>query len=545
VLARAPARLLLLLAGCSPDVPAELGPEAPPERPPPELTEVNLNVLDVEAPFRFHQEFRGLATAALELGLSDLPGVVVVIPGDGAPPSLFGPRPRALRLVDARFSARGTEAALSLELEICVAGEGCDAVSAPASREKPWEAFATLLEGAAGVLGAEVDDTTRARWRQPGSKDPYAELLTGRACATFYGLLPATGTPGDRRSDPVARAVFLDPGQPLAQWIRARWDLLATTDGGKAVDALNRAILDRPGSPLLAADLAATHTWLGRPDLAILAWDELGAAAPDDPRWFEPRTRALLAVGRVEDAQRILDRLPTTFAWDPTWAQVRLRTAEAAGSADLDPLLAHWQEADSRAVEPVRRRIDLRVAQGRYADALTFVAPLRTRAPGPGTEALAAALAVAVGDLEGAAEGAPPEVAARLRARAERSADPGATVVGLRADDPGVLVADGAAALWRSEPEEALRIADRALALAPFHPEARALRARALEAQGRAGATALAWASVWEVDPALDGGPVDGRRVASTFRIVTPPPPETLDPAAIPSGPATPVGPEL
>lgn len=537
--------LAALLAGCGeaeapgPSAPEQAGPT------PPELTQVNLNFLTVTAPFRWDQEFRGLATAAMELGLSDLPGVVVVLPTPGPSPALLGRRLGAPHLVDARFTATPEGELLSLELELCVAGGTCESHTAQAKREQPWDAFGALLEGAAATLGREVDPAVVAEWHTPGSKDPYAELLTGRACATYYRLLPPPEVPGDKRKDPVVRATFVDPAQPIAQWMRARWDLLGSTDGGKSLESLNRAALGRPHATLLTADTAAATTFLGRPDQAVLLWDEIGAAAPTDPRWFEPRVRALLAVDRPADAQHILDALPSSFTWDPTFAQLRVRTAEASGVADLDPLLEHWQTADSRAVEPVRRRIDLRVGAARYADALPLVAALRTRSPGPLADALETALRVAVGDLEGAAAQAPPEVAARLRARAAREKDPGAGVRGLPMDDPGVIEAEAAAALWRNEPGVALRLAGLALDRSPGSPTSLALRARALEALGQSAAASEAWRAVWAVDPARDGGPVQPGRIASTFRVVTPELPEGLDPAALPVAPGPTTGPEL
>lgn len=544
-----PARVAPLLLGLGLGCQGPTGPEpeAAPDAGPvaPELTQVNLNYLTVTHPFRWDQEFRGLATAALELGLSDIPGVVVSLPSPGPPPALLGRRIASARTVDARFTATPAAGDLVLELELCIAGGTCESYVATAPREQPWDAFGTLLEGAATTLGAEIDEATRAEWHAPGSKDPYAELLTGRACATYYGLLPPPEIPGDKRKDPVIRATFLDPAQPIAQWMRGRWELLASTDGGAALEAFNRAALARPHATLLTADLAASYGWIGRPDQAVLLWDEIGVAAPLDPRWFEPRVRALLAVDRPLEAQAILDQLPSTFTWDPTFAQLRVRAAEAAGVADLDPLLAHWQTAESRAVEPVRRRIDLRVGEARYAEALPLVAALRTRAPGPLTDALETALLVAVGNLSDAAAQAPPEVAVRLRARAIREANPGAAVSGLPADDVGVIEAESAAALWRNEPGTALRLADAALERAPVAAEARALRARSLEGLGQSAAASDAWRAAWEADPALEGGPVGPGRIASTFRVVTPEVAPALDPAAVPVAPGLTTGPEL
>ncbi len=237
---------LLLLPACgsgaSPEaeVPADEAPR------PIVLTEVRLTTMSVARPFSHDAELRGLVTAAIELGLSDLPGVVPVVPGDAAALSFLGERPPPHRQVDARLSARGAPEALEFELELCVAGGGCLSTTSTGTAKDPWAAVGDMLDGAASVLDVEVSDEARAAWRKPGSKDNYSELITGRAAAQFYGILPPSLTPGDPRNDPVRKAVFLDPGQPLAQWIRARWEAATTVDGGKAADALGRAQLLRP-----------------------------------------------------------------------------------------------------------------------------------------------------------------------------------------------------------------------------------------------------------------------------------------------------------
>lgn len=512
---------LLLIGGCKGQklTPTE-DPGAAPSLPP-VLTEVRLAPLRVEDPFRWDAEFRGLATMALEMGLSDLPGVVPRLPGDLAAPSTLLHGGVARRQVDARFVARGEAEALELELELCVAGGGCEThVSRGVHRERPWEGLANLLEGAAVTLGVTVEPAVSAAWRTPGSKDTYAELIAGRACATYYGILPPPEVPGDRRADPVVRAVLIDPRQPLAQWTLARWEAASTADGGLAIAALTRAALVRPSSPVLAADLATLYERTDRPDQAVLAWEELAEGHPGDPRYLEPYARALLAVGRARLALETLDRLPAEFAWDPGVAALRVEVVEAVdGTGELDPLLARWQQTDSRAVEPVRRRVDLRVQAGRYAEALDLVGALRTRAPGPETDALEAALLVAVGRAGDAVALAPPEVASRLRARVAREADLG-TIPSLPAEDLEARLARADAALWRNAPAEARAEAEAAIEAAPWRAEGHVLLARALEALGQGDAASDAWRRAWEVDPALEGGPVGAGRIASTFQYV-------------------------
>lgn len=506
------------------------------------LTEVRLPLLTVVAPFRWDDEFRGLATMAVELGLSDIPGTVVRVPGHAAPPSVMLALPVSRRQVDARFIARGTDKALELELELCVAGEGCESTIASGTREAPWEAFGALLDGAASALSAPVPDEVAAAWRAPGSKDPYAELITGRAAATYYGILPPPEDPTDIRKNPVRRAVLIDPKQPIALWTAARWEVGATSDGGKATDILARAALVRPHSRILDADRATVLAATGKADQAVLAWEQLRAGAMDDPRFLEPTARALLAARRPADARAVLDAFPTEFRWEPRVAELRVAVTEAIeGTAGLDPLLAHWQETDLRTVAPVRRRLDLRVQGQRFEEALTLLPALRSRAPGPITDALEVALLVAIGRVRDAADRAPPEVAARLRARADRALDPGSPVAGLPLDDLEATLARADGMLYRGEAAAALLEVDEVLAVRRWRAEARVVRARALERLGRTEQSSAEWQLAWEIDPALEGGPVAGRRIASTFRYVVAAPPIGVEVGA----PVGRLGPEL
>ncbi|MFN7143512.1 MAG: hypothetical protein ACK4YP_07050, partial [Myxococcota bacterium] len=229
--------MLFVIAGCADTPLTPQTPVAPLVVPPPIPTEVRLPLMEVEQGFRWDDEFRGLATMAIELGLLDLPGVVARVPGHGAPPSVLLALPVSRRQVDARLVARPLPAEpelrgtpLELELELCVSGQGCVSTTAVGTREAPWDAFGELLEGAASTLGVRVGPRVVDAWRTPGSSDPYAELLTGRAAATYYGILPPPRDPTDRRANPVLRAVHLDPEQPLALWTLARWDVAASSN---------------------------------------------------------------------------------------------------------------------------------------------------------------------------------------------------------------------------------------------------------------------------------------------------------------------------
>ncbi len=508
------------------------------------LTEVRLVPVVVREGRAAHPaELRGLLTAALELGLADLPGVVPLLPGDGTPLAFRGDRAPPDRQVDARATLRMGTGTMSLELELCVAGGECTSTTAEATEENPWPAVAAVLGGAALALDVTVADATRAAWGQPGSKDAYSELITGRAAATYYGILPPTLTPGDRKQDAVVRAVFLDPEQPLAQWIQARWEVASTVDGGNADGAFVKAQLTRPTSPLFAADQAALFGLTGHPTECLLAWESITGEAPADPRWWLPLARARLGAGQASQARDTLETLPASYAWDPAVAELRVSAAEAAGAGEgLDPLLARWQAVDSGNPVPVRRRIDALVRAGRHLEAQALVATLRERAPGPATEALDVALLVALARYEAAIEHAPADLAVRILARARLEAIPGEVPPELPANDPLLAQVQASAALVANKPIEALLAAERAVFAAPAEALPHALRARALESSGRSLEASAAWTRAWDLDPSLAGGPVEPHRIASTFRYVEAGlNPEDVD-GAVPIGRA---GPEL
>lgn len=534
---------LLFAAGCTGEAEGPAAEAAVATTAPIVLTDVRLSPLQVGQGFARDAEFRGLVTVAIELGLADIPGVVPLVVGDALPVAFLGERAPAARQVDARLSVTGKLEALELELELCVAGGECASTVATATSKAPWAAVGALLEGAAAALDVPIDEATRAAWSLPGSKDDYAELITGRAAAQFFGILPPTLTPGDRKADPVLRALLLDPEQPLAQWVHARWEIATTVDGGKAAVALARAQLSRPTSALLAADQAALLSLTGHVGEALLAWETLSGASPGDPRWILPLARARLAAGQGDAAVAALETLPTEFTWDPAVAALRVAATEAAGDADaLDPLLARWQAVASQNPEPVRRRIDLRVRRGAYEDAETLMGALRERDPGPPTDALEVALLLTLGRFEDAAALAPAAVASRIRARARLETAPGAVPEMLDAEDARRPAVEAEAALWVKDGATALSAADRAVAGAPDRAEPHALRARALEALGRVSESSAAWVRAWDLDPGQAGGPVEARRIASTFRYVEAG--EAVDEGA-PDGVLGPMGPEI
>ncbi len=526
--------LLVGMLGCAKDTVTPAAEPTAVAAVPPPLTVIHLPILTVQRPFRWDAEFRGFATTEVELGLSDLAGVIAVVPGDSPPPTWAVSHPRPEHTFEATFTADGPADALTLSLTLCEAPAPCQTHTASGSREAPHAMFAALLDGVALQLDRHPDDATRTAWATPGSRDTYAELITGRGCASYLGLLPAPAEAGDKKGNPALRAVFIDPSQPLAQWMWARWQIYGVPGGGTAADNLRRAALARSTSPLLMADLATLLTLSDKPSEAALVWQGLTEQAPDDPRWMTPYADILLRLGRPLEARAALSRLPATFQADPTHAELQVRIAESIGKEDLDPLLAHWAETDPKSPVPVRRRIVQRVATGKYADALQLVGALRTRAPGPQTDALEVALLTATGQLDAAADRAPEEVAARLRARSAPEVNPGAEPVGLTGAAAALATAD--ARLWSNKPGISLDAADAALRLGAS-ADAWSARARALEAAGRSEESVQAWQEAWQLDPATDGGPVTPQRIASTFRMAAPVEPDPVDEESDEPGP--------
>lgn len=532
---------VLVLAGCNREAAAPApAPAAPVVQP--ALTEIELPILTLQSPFAKDAEFRGLVTMAVLLGMGDIPGVVPVIASQAQPLSTAVARPIAKGKVHGRFTGGGTPEAVKLSLELCKEGGLCTTVEANGTRDQPWEAVGTLLEGVAHALAIPMPAETVALWHQPGSKDPYAELVAGRACAVWLGLLPPSEHPGDKRTDPIARALFLDPRQPLAAWVYGLWEIGTVSGGGNAAEALQRAVLARPSSPMLGADLALVRQLQGRPNEAVLAWEDVLARSPDDLRYLKPYADALVAAGRAMDARALLAKLPKDYDDDPQVAALRVQVAMAAKTTeDLDPLLAHWQEVDPKNATPVKLRVEQRVKARDFEGALPLLDVLRKRAPGPATDALQMALLVAVGRPKDAAALAPPELAARLRARAEREADPGADLSDLPSNDVALLLAKADAALWKNEPARALELADKALGMEPTLADAEVVRAQALELLDRGPLAVAAWNRAWTIDPAAEGGPVEAQRIGPTFKFVEVGKPTSVGPPAR----ARPKGPEL
>ncbi len=471
---------------------------------------VDLSVASAAPGLSRAAETAGLLTALLEQGLGELEGVVPRVAGVPLPPGLAAPLPTEPEAWRASPAVRGEGAELVVSLELCPPQGACATWEGRGPVEAPWMPAADVLAAASLALGrAAALDVAEDR-KAPLSADPYAVLVAGRGAAVWYGLLPAPpeAAIGDRKRDPIARAVFLDPAIPHAWWLLGRRQA-AAGDLGAARLSFARAVVVRPRSAVFAAGEAAAFAGLGKTEAAWVAWQGLDAG---DARWLLPRAQAALDSGHPAESKAMLAELPAGWSRTPPVLAVRVALAEALDpGGDHDMLLSRWQAADPAATEPVRKRVVLAVAQGRLEDALVHARELAARGRSEDGQRLAVALAAALGRWGEAAAAADAlgeaDLAAVLRSRA------GAPLPLPRpgpAGDRGAALArvvTGRAALDAGQPEPALAAADAALAWGPWLPEALSLRADALDALGRAGPTADARRRLALADPRLARSP--------------------------------------
>ena len=350
--------------------------------------------------------------------------------------------------------------------------------------------LAPLLAAAAKTLGREVLPGAKEAWARPQSPDSYAILVAGRGAALYYGALPPLPPEdvGDKKKDPITKAIFLDPAMPVARWIAAR---RARELGQSGQMDFARAAVLKPSSLLFAADAAASWLADGDADAACAAWAEVDRRSPADPRFAVARGRAAVRAGRYQEALSVLDGLGDRLQDDREVVELRVEIADATGPGlGYDELLGRWQRAAVDDPEPVRRRLALRVQGHAYRDALEFTEELAIRGEKVEATRVAMALAVGLAEWELAAREADslglPDVASDLRVRAAIEADPHAVPDELLTDkEPEARVVEGGALLGNNRPAGALAAADQALAARPWYPEALALRSEALRKLGR------------------------------------------------------------
>jgi hypothetical protein len=505
------------MLACTPDQakkPSATGPAATAHAATHSLVEVTVTpARPSDKPFRWGAEVAGLATVLVESGLSELPDVAATVEGVAPAPGLARPLRTGVAPWTARLEMGDDPALLRFQLEVCDGTGHCLAQQATGSRDRVVEPIADLLGWAAAVLGRPPTDAERAVWTAPISGDPYAVLVCGRSAATWYGILPPVAMEklGDRNADPIAKAVWLDPGMGLAEWVLGRRES-ARGEWGSARVAFTGATLGRPGSTAFLADEAAALAASGRAEAATVAWSTLQEAWPLDPRFQLPLAVAASDSGQPLIAARVVQALDPRFLDEPAVVELAVRIADATGpDADYDHLLERWADAYPHEPEPVRRRVALRVRAGRLEEAWDLLPELAARGAGP--EAARARMAIGVGihryDEAAAAADAVGEtaVATRILTRKALAADDHTVPIGLTSiDDPRARQVESVVRLRGGDAEGALAAADDALAAAPFLPEALAARADALRALGRTADADATEAALHLSDPDFDRG---------------------------------------
>ncbi len=340
-------------------------------------------------------ETLALVGTLLEAGFGDMAEVVPQVGETPPSPGLSVPNGADVDAWSATVSlapSKATPGSLRLGIELCEVVDRCEVLEATATPALLPQALGPLLESASVVLGRRAPDVTRAAWTQPVSNDPYAITVLGRAAASWYGFAAPTAAEkwGDKRADPMTRAGFLDPAMPYGFWLAGRRALGAELD---ARVPLQRAAMARPGSASVLAAEAQALLKAGKPRDALARYELIDQLLPGDPRFVRDHARTALDLGEVELAQRVLARAPLGLRETRDLLVLRVRASDD-GKRDLDELLALWQQRVPDDPEPVRRRIERRVRDDRFADALALVPVLRERGEDP--SALAGALQAAV-----------------------------------------------------------------------------------------------------------------------------------------------------
>lgn len=396
----------MVCSGCTPapDLPIPAAPAADPGLGLGPLAVVELRLGPVPAGPR-GVELAGLVTVLTEAGLADLAETQVRIADAPQIPGVAD----ALRTDaeswtgDLVLTLIGPK--LEVQLGLCQ-GERCEDATGEGTAAEPWLAVADLLDRAAFVLGRSAVGEASAGWRHAPSPDPYAVLMAGRAAATFYGLRPRPG--GSKRSDPLGRALFLDPGMPHPWWLQGREQLAADPpDPAEAARSFARAVLSRPQSPAFVFAEAVALQASDKRAVAADAWLELAEQLPGDPRVALPAARAQLAVDRPDVAAAVLDALHPRHADDPTLLALRVDIAGSRGVPDvLDAALRAWAKAAPDDPEPMRRLVARHVSEARYEQALEAALQLGARGAADESLGLRLALATELGRWDEAADAA-------------------------------------------------------------------------------------------------------------------------------------------
>lgn len=353
------------------------------ESAPPLVTGVQLRVAPVGGDHRFRREALGLVTGLLEAHLYDTPGVVPRVLGAPLRPAARTmPAPDVEWGVDVELTREGD--ALELVLTTCHPGGGCEVHL----ERSTWSDAEALAGRAAREVLSRLGRAAPRLDPSPVSSLDYARLLLGRACAVGLGLVPPTDAP-QSPEDPSRRALTVDQTLGLAAVMLAR--RLEDPEAARAV--LDEASLATSG---MLADRAAARFAAGAPSAAHHTWKSVG---PGDARFALARAAAAAASGRPEQAKAIIAEAPPQLRARPEVAIVAAAMAGAHGQP-TDGLLALWQDSLPSDPTPVRRRLEQRIEQHQFHDALPLADELARRGAPEDARRLTLAIATQLGELD-------------------------------------------------------------------------------------------------------------------------------------------------
>jgi hypothetical protein len=529
--------LVTIATSCTEEPPPPQAPAPVAERPVAEVTgpiRIELVPQRSAPAFPLEMELLGLATVLAELALAEIPEVIPDARGAVPVPSLADavelPADRWMALL--HLSRTGRQ--IHLELRLCDPAGRCTEQIEPIPGGDPAPAVARAVAFIRRTLGREGPDPAQlARWSTPTSTDRYAAIVCGRGAASLLGLTPPPPSAvwGDRRKDPLARAVSIDPGLSVCHWLLARRDLGA----GRTAEAraeLERAVRGSEPRLLFWMDRAVAHASREAQREMLASWEGAGALGRD-VRFSLGRARARLEAGPPYEALEELSRLPAAWKEEVPVLALRVRIADRGGpTGELDALLERWHQKSPADPEPVRRRIALRLEELRYADALELVLKLLRAHDTAQVRAQAIALAVLADRFDLAQQWArqwgDPELASLIAARRHLEENP------TRIPEELAAARGAAAALTRAElhlvggrPEQALREVDRIRA-GPWLPHALWIKAKALAAARRSAEETRVRSLLRELDPALaadlQGPSTAPGRIAEGVQAQTSPP---------------------
>lgn len=466
--------------------------------------------IDVAPPtgrFTWEPETLGLLAAFLEGGVSSMHAVTAQI--DDTPIAEGLEVATTPEVWTATFRLDGAQEALEAEMLLCSPKRKCTPLVVTGRYQEP-EAIARQL---VLEIGRRIDRDPQlaTAWTRRQSKDLYAQLIAGRSAATWYGWVEPVGErqKGDVIRDPIARAPWLDPHGPIAQWMAAR-RYLAEQNDLSAELALRRAADKSPGS-LLDVLHATVLMRSGAPDEAAVKLAALPGSFADDPRMTFNEIEALLVSGNPGEATRRLDALAEGFQDAPRALQLRVAIERSEGKVPSpDGLLQRWQDVAPYDPEPVRLRIDALVQAGRFEEALELAPELDRRGRGQEARTLELALAAQLEDWSRAAKAAA-RIDAGLADAIRRLGEDGSAGRGAGEDDAlfGALVkldrAD--AELAQGRHTAALDIVREVLEDDPDNVDALLLQVEAWSQAGDADAVQRARCALHRVHPGALGAP--------------------------------------